>query len=169
MGQSAGFPSRLSGPLLKLELPLIGNLIKPLAKSASVPLGLTAAAAATGVLIHNKFFGPGTTTLIISKEEMNVIMKIIKPLEEAGLLIKGVSETTKNKAKEQKGSFLSMLLGTLGASLLKNLLTGKGTVKAGKDTEQVKAQLQHVNTQLEQARINGTPTFLNAKLNSTHF
>ena len=62
---------------------------------------------------------------------MNDIMKIIKSLEEYGLLIKGVSETIKNEAKEQKGGFLGMLLGTLGASLLGNLLTGKGIFRAG--------------------------------------
>ena len=61
-------------------------------------------------------FGSSTTTSIISNEEMNV-MKIVKSLKESGLLIKGVSETIKNEAKQQKGRFLSMLLGTLGASL----------------------------------------------------
>ena len=61
-------------------------------------------------------------------------MKVVKSLEELGLLINGVSETIQNEAKEQKGDFLSMLLGTLGASLLANLLTGKGTVRAGEDT-----------------------------------
>ena len=71
------------------------------------------------------------TTLIISNEEMNVIMKIVKSLEEFGLLIKGVSETIKNEAKEQKGGFLNMLLGNLGASLLGNLLVGKGTTRGG--------------------------------------
>ena len=65
---------------------------------------------------------------------MNDIMKIIKFLEEYGLLIKRVSETIKNEAKEQKGGFLSMLLDTLGASLLGNLLTGKGTIRAGEGT-----------------------------------
>ena len=71
------------------------------------------------------------TILIISNEEMNDIMKIVKSLEEFGLLIQDVSETNKNEAKEQKGGFLGMLLGTLGASLLRNLLTGKGTIRAG--------------------------------------
>ena len=74
------------------------------------------------------------TTLIISNEEMNYIMKIVKSLEESGLLINSVRETIKNQAKEQKGGFLRMLLGTLGASLLGNLLTNKSTIKAGKDT-----------------------------------
>ena len=71
------------------------------------------------------------TTLIISNEEMNDILKIVKSLEESGLLIKGVSKTIQNEAKEQKGGFLSILLATLGASLLGNLLTGKGTIRAG--------------------------------------
>ena len=75
-------------------------------------------------------FGSGTTALIISNEEMNDIMKIVKSLEEFGLLIKDASETIKNEAKEQKGQFLSMLLDTLGA-LLGNLLTGKGAIRAG--------------------------------------
>ena len=79
-------------------------------------------------------FESGTTTLVISNEEMNDIMKIVKSLEESGLLIKGVSETIKNEAKEQTGGFIIMLLGTLGASLLGNLLTGKGTIRAGKGT-----------------------------------
>ena len=68
-------------------------------------------------------FGLGTTTLIISNEEVNDIMKIVKFLEESGLLIKGVSETIQNEAREQKVRFLTMLLRTLGASLLGNLLT----------------------------------------------
>ena len=72
------------------------------------------------------------TTLIISSEEINDIMKIIIFLEESSFSIKGVTETIKKEAKEQKGEFLSMSLGTLGASLLGNLLTGKGTFRVGK-------------------------------------
>ena len=79
-------------------------------------------------------FSSGFTTLIISNEEMNYIMKIVKCLEESGLLIKGVSETIKNEAKEQKERFLGMLFGTLGASLLGNLSTGKDTIKAVEGT-----------------------------------
>ena len=67
--------------------------------------------------------GSGTTTLIISNDEMNDIIKIVKSLEDSGVLLKGVSETIQHEAKEQKGGFLSMLLGTLGASLLGNLFT----------------------------------------------
>ena len=131
IGQSAEFLGRLLGPLLKTGLPLIGNVLKPLAKSVLIT-GLTAAASATDAAIHKKMFGSGVTILIISNEEMNDVMKVIKSLEESGLLIKGVSETIKNETKEQKGGFLSMLLGTLGASLLGNLLTRKGTIRAGK-------------------------------------
>ena len=61
-------------------------------------------------------------------------MKIVKSLEKSGLLIKSVSDTIQNETKEQKGGFLSMLLGTLGASLLGSLLTGKGTTRVGKGT-----------------------------------
>ena len=63
---------------------------------------------------------------MISNEKVNDIMKIVKSLKESGLLIKGISEGIRNGAKEQKGGFLGMLLGTLGASLLGTLLTGKG-------------------------------------------
>ena len=79
-------------------------------------------------------FGSGNTTLIISNKEMNDIKKIIKSLEESGLLIKGISETINSEAKEQKGGFLGMLLDTLQTSLLGNLLTGKGTKRAGEIT-----------------------------------
>ena len=58
-------------------------------------------------------------------------MKIVKALEDSNILLKGISKIIKNEAKEQKGGFLSMLLGTLGTSLLGNLLTGKGIVKDG--------------------------------------
>ena len=72
------------------------------------------------------------TTLIISNNEMEEIIKIIKSLENSGLLLKGATETVQNEVKEQKGQFFSMLRGTLGASLLGNLLTGKGIYRAGK-------------------------------------
>ena len=79
-------------------------------------------------------FESGMTTLIISNEEIHDTMKIITSFEESGLLTKGVSETIKNEAKEQKGRFLSILFGTLGASLLRNLITGKSTIRADEDT-----------------------------------
>ena len=74
--------------------------------------------------------GSGTTTLIIPNEEMNDIMKIVQALKDSNILIKGVTKTIKNETKEQKGGFLSMLLGTLGDSLLGNVLTGKGIEKS---------------------------------------
>ena len=81
--------------------------------------------------------GSGTTTLVISNDELNDIMKIIKSLENSGILLKGVTETIKNQTKEQKGGFLSMLLGTLGASLLGNLLLGKRFLRAGEGTMRI--------------------------------
>ena len=73
----------------------------------------------------------GTTTLIISNEEMNEIMKIVQALEDSNILLKGVTKTIKNETKEQKRGYLSILLGTLGASLLGNLLTRKEIVRTG--------------------------------------
>ena len=78
-------------------------------------------------------FGSGFTTFIVSNEEMNDIIKIVKSLEESGLFIKDVNETIISEEKEKKGGFLRILLGTLGASLLGDLLTGKGTVRAGEN------------------------------------
>ena len=69
--QSGGFLGKLLGSLLKTGLPLIKNVIKPLAKSVLIPLGLTAAASAANAGIHKKILGSGTTTLVISNEEMN--------------------------------------------------------------------------------------------------
>ena len=106
-------------------------MIKPLAKSVLIPLGLTAAASAADAGIHKKILGsghPSSTTLIISNDEMKDIIKIVKSLKDSGLLLKGVSKIVQNEAKEQKGGFLSMLLGTLSASLLGNILTGKGVI-----------------------------------------
>ena len=81
MIQSRGFLGRLLGPLLKTGLPLIKNVIKPLAKSVLIPLGLTAAASAADTGIHKKILGSGTTTLIISNDEMKDIIRIVKSLE----------------------------------------------------------------------------------------
>ena len=120
--QSGGFLGRLLGPLLKAGLPLIKNVIKPLAKSVLIPLGLTAATSAADAGIHKKILGSeNMTTLITSNNEMVDIIKIVKSLEDSGLLLKRITETVQNEVKEQKGGFLSTLLGTLGASLL-----GKG-------------------------------------------
>ena len=111
-------------------------MIKRLAKSVLIPLGLTAAVSEADAGIHKKVLGSrhhsSSTTLVISNNEMEDIIKIVKFLKDSGLLLKGVTETVQNEVKKQKGGFLSMLLGTLGASLLGNLLTGKGIYRAGK-------------------------------------
>ena len=125
--QSGGFLgkllSKLAGPLMKVALPL--------AKYVLASLGLTAAMSAIDGRIQNKIHESGVK-LIIEQEDMKDIMKIIKALENSSILLKGVSKTIKNETKEQRGVFLSMLLGTLGASLLGNLLTGgKGIIRAG--------------------------------------
>ena len=128
--QSRGFLGRRFGPLLKTGLPLIKNVIKPLAKSVLIPLGLTAAASSPDAGIQKKILGSGTATLIVSNEEMNNIMKTVQAMEDSNILLKVFTKIIKSETKEQGGGFLSMLLGTLGASLLGNLLSGKGTVRA---------------------------------------
>ena len=133
MRQSGGFLGRLLGPLLKTRLPLIKDVIKPLVKSVLIPLGLTEAASAADAGIHKKVLGLGNnnTILIISNDEMKDIIKIVKSLEDSGLLFKGVSETIQNEAKEQKERFFRMLLGTLDVSLLGNILADPGINRAG--------------------------------------
>ena len=124
-----GKSGEFSNPTFRIGLPglpLMENVLKPLAKSVLVPLGLTASASATDAAIHKKMFGSGVITLIISKEEINDFMKIVRRLQESGLLIKNVSETIKNEAKEQKGGFIGMLLSTLGAR--------KDTIRAVEDS-----------------------------------
>ena len=100
-------------------------------------LGLTAATSATDAAINKKILGLGNhTTLIISNHDMQDLLKLVKLLEDSGILSDGITETVKHEVKEQKCGFLSMLLGTLGASLLGDLLTkklsGRGVTKAGK-------------------------------------
>ena len=121
-------------PLSKLGLPLLKSSVKPLGM-----LGLTAAASATDAAIKKKIPGSGNhTTLIISNDDMQDLLKIVKSLEDSRILINGIAETVKNEVKEQKGGFLSMLLGTLGASLLGDLLTKnfsvRGVIRAGEKT-----------------------------------
>ena len=125
--QSGGFLgkllSKLAGPLMKVALRLAKNVL--------APLGLTAAMSAIDGSIQKKIHGSGIK-LIIEEEDTKDILKIIEALENSGILLKGVSKTIENETTEQRGGFLSMLLGTLGASLLGNLLTGgKGIVRAG--------------------------------------
>ena len=100
--------SKLAGLLMKVAVPLAVNIL--------APLGITAAASAIDTGVQKKMHGSGTTTLIISNEEMNDIMKIVQALEDSNILLKGVTKTIKNETKEQKGGFLSMLFGTLGLS-----------------------------------------------------
>ena len=105
----------------------------PLGKSVLNPSGWTAAASAADAGILNKILGSShnnTTTLIISNDEMEDIIKIVKSLEDSGLSLKGVSETIQNEAKEQKEEFLSMLFGTLDAKLLGNILAGETFMRA---------------------------------------
>ena len=138
--QSGGFLgsllSKLAGPLMKAAIPLAKNIL--------APLGITAAASAIDAGIQKKIHGSGTTTLIISNEEMNDIMKIVQALEDSNILLKGVTKTIKNETKEQKGRFLSLLLGTLGASVLGNMLAGKGIVRAGSGNKKGKELLELV-------------------------
>ena len=99
---------------------LIGNVLKQLPKTVWMPW--TAASAADAAM-YKKMFRSGVAAWIISNEEINNIMEIVKSPEESGFLIKGVSETIQNEAKEPKSRFLSMFRVTLGVSLLGNLLT----------------------------------------------
>ena len=128
--QSGGFLGKILGPLLKTGLALLKSVIKPLGL-----LGLTAASSAIDAGVQKQRYGSETTTLVISNGEMNDIMKIAQALEYLNTLLKGVTKTIKTETKEQKGGFLSMLLGTLGASLVGDLLTKnlseKGTLRAG--------------------------------------
>ena len=125
--QSGGFLGNL---LSKLAVPLM-KVALPLAKNVLSPLGLTAAISAIHGSIQKKIHGSGVK-LIIEQEDMNDFMKIIETLENSGILLKGVTKTIENETKEQRGGFLGLLLGTLGASLLGNLLTGgKGIMRAG--------------------------------------
>ena len=125
--QSGGFLrsllSKLAGPLMKVAIPLAKNVL--------APLGITVAASAIDAGIQKKIHGSGNTTLTISNEGMNDIIKIVQALEDSNILLKGVTNTIKNETKEQKGGFLNTFLGTLGATLLGNLLSEKGIARSG--------------------------------------
>ena len=128
MIQSGGFLGnllgKLAGPLMKVAMPLAKNIL--------APLGLSASMSAIDGSIKKMMLGSGATTLIISNDEMDDILKIVKSLENC------VSETFQNEAKEQRGGFLGILLGTLGTSLLGDVLSkglsGKGVIRAGEGT-----------------------------------
>ena len=104
--QSDGFLrsllSKLAGPLIKVALPLAKNIL--------APLGITVAASAIDAGIKKKIHGSGTTTLIISDEEMNDIMKIVQAPEDSNILLKGITDTIKNETKEQKRRILKYVI-----------------------------------------------------------
>ena len=104
MVKSGGILGRLLGPLLRTGLPLIKYVIKPLIKSVLIPLGLNSAVSAADAGIHKKILESGkqnnTTTLLISNDEVKNIIEIVKSLEDFGLLLKRISETVQNEAKE---------------------------------------------------------------------
>ena len=136
-GQEGKFVN-LSRPLMADDLPLRKmplrkSVFTPLAKSALLPCELLAAMPAADAAIQKKIYESLTTALIISNEEMEDIMKIGKLLEELGLLLKGISEIIKYEEKEQKGRFLLMLLGRLNASILGNVLSGRGVIRASQE------------------------------------
>ena len=110
---------------------LMKSVLTPLAKSVLLPLRLSALMSAADATLQKKIYGSGSTALVISNEKMEYIVKVVKSLQQSGLLIKVISETIKNEVKEQKGGFLSMLLGTLAASNLGSALTGGEVIKAG--------------------------------------
>ena len=121
---------KLSKAQIKKIIQSGGFLGKLLSKLAG-PLMKVAMSSAIDGSIQKKMRGEGVK-LVIEQEDMNGIIKIIEALENSGFLLKGVTKTIENETKEQRGGFLSILLGTLGASLLGNLLTGrKGIVRAG--------------------------------------
>ena len=115
MIQSGELLGKLFGPLLKTVLPLIKNVITPLAKSTLIVLGITAAASAADAGIHKKILGSGrhsssashnTTTLIISNKDMDNLIKIVKSVKDSGLFLKGVIESVQKEVKEKKVDFL---------------------------------------------------------------
>ena len=110
------------------------NVLKTLAKRILISLRFTAAASATDAPIDKKTAGSGMTALIVSNEELNNMMKIVTYFEESSLLIKDISESIKKEVKDQKNRYPSILIGTLGASLLGNLSIGKRKITADEDT-----------------------------------
>ena len=118
---------------MAVSLPLMKNVLTPIAKSVLLSFGLSAAISVTAAAIQNKTYGSGTTALIITNKEMEDVMKIVKSLEELALLIKGIRETIRHEAKEQKGGLLRMTLGTLAGGISGNALTEKGVSTAGEE------------------------------------
>ena len=125
------FPGINIGALMKAGLPLIKNIIKPLAKSLPVPLRLTAAAPPPDASFLQIILVSRTRPLTISNKEKEDIKKIIRYFEEFDLLIHYVSKRIKNETSEEKGGFLGTLLCRLDTSLLVTMLTRKGVIKTG--------------------------------------
>ena len=126
--------SRVFRIIIKKTSRSINESSSSFGKNILAPLGITAAASAIDAGIQKKIHGsgrPSSTSLIISNKEMNDIMKIAQALEDSNILLKVVTKTIKNKTIKLKGGFLSMLLSTLGARLLGNLLSGKRIAGAG--------------------------------------
>ena len=122
------------GNLDRLLMNFLPKLIKPaisIGKNILASLALSAAMSATDAAIQKKMYGSGNKALIIPNNDLNDLIKIAVALEEHDILLNGTSKTIKNKIKKQEGGFLSMLFGTLGASLIENLLTGKGLYRTG--------------------------------------
>ena len=110
---------------MSVGLPLMKNVLTPLAKSVLVPWRLTTTASAINTAIQKKIYGSGTTVLVFSNEDLNDIMKIMKSIQISGFLIKEVSETVENEAKKTKRWISWYLLGIWGASFLRNVLASK--------------------------------------------
>ena len=131
MAQYGGFLGRLLGRLLPKVIPAAISV----GKNVSSPLGLSPAMSGIDGAIQKSMFGSGITTLRFLNKDLNDLIKVIKVLEDHGVLLKGITKTAQNEVKSQKCGFLSMLLGTLGASLLGDVLSkgllGKGMYRAG--------------------------------------
>ena len=135
------------------------NVLQPLAKSVLIPLLRLAAASAADAVIRKKILGSEACTsdlaqritLIISNAKMEDIMKTFNSLEDSSLFLKDVSKTIQNEPKEQEGRFLDILLGSLGASLLRNMLIGQrinreghGTIRANYGSSKKKTKIFNV-------------------------
>ena len=157
--QEGGLLNFLS-TLMKVSLPIIKIVLTPLAKNVLMPSRLTAVASEENAAIQKKVYGSDLTILIILKEEMKDIVKIVKSLEESSLLIKDVSETIENESKVQKGGFLGILFCILGASVLGSMLAGNLEHLDQELFELVKELFELAKEQLEQdGTFNATSSF----------
>ena len=124
---------RFLAPLSKSGLTLLKSVIKPLGM-----LGFTAAASAADAGIHKKILGScNHTTLIISNDDLKDFLKVVKLLENNGILLEEITKTVKNEVKEEKGGFLSILLSAHGSFLVTSMVTGKGIKEKELEKEQL--------------------------------